>query len=127
MGLWEAIIERFRNIKASEQISTTIKGVPEQLRLDPTKELAIYRVIQELVTNSIRHSEAQELLLSVNYLNDTLRIEFSDDGKGLTKNESTNGIGFLNMKSRIEAIQGKISFDSVEEKGFKAFIQIDTK
>lgn len=127
MGLWEAIKELFQSINALQRISATLHEPVDTLRLDPKIELGVYRVIQELVTNSLRHSEANRISLRVLNLHKTLQLVYTDNGTGLPAETSTNGIGFLNMRSRIEAIHGKIRFESIEAKGFTAFIEIEDR
>ncbi len=125
MGLWEAIYELFQNIEAAQKISATMYGMPDKLSLDPKVELGLYRVVQELVTNSLRHSEANHISLTITHGKNILRMVYADNGKGLETQDATGGIGFLNMKSRMEAIQGKIRFESNVAEGLKAIIEIE--
>jgi len=127
LGLWEAIKELFQSINASQKIEASLHRTTDIVRLDPKIELGIYRVVQELVTNSLRHSEATHLSLTVSRLNKATQFVYADNGKGLPEETSTTGIGFLNMRSRIEAIHGKIRFESMETKGFTAFIEIEER
>jgi len=122
LGLWASLKELFSNIDTSEKVTTTIKGIPEELRLNSTAELAVYRVMQELVTNSLRHSEADTLTLSVQNNTQHILIRYTDNGTGMDESTMKSGLGIMNMRSRIEAVNGSIQFESNKENGTKTTI-----
>ncbi|PMD85992.1 hypothetical protein BWI97_26495 [Siphonobacter sp. BAB-5405] len=71
-------------------------------QLSTLKQEGIYRIIQEVLTNIVKHSQATEAVVQV-FLNKKLvRITVEDDGIGYTLNEKTNGIGIRNMYKRAE-------------------------
>ncbi|HIB38440.1 tetratricopeptide repeat-containing sensor histidine kinase [Mesonia sp.] len=81
------------------------------------KKATLYRVLQELFTNMKKHSEASLVLLSFQQKGKNLVINYTDNGKG---SELKKRNGLVNTESRMQAIQGKIIFDSEINKGFKA-------
>ena len=81
------------------------------------KKATLYRVLQELFTNMKKHSEASLVLLSFQQKGKNLVINYTDNGKG---SNMKNKNGLVNTESRMQAIQGKIIFDSEINKGFKA-------
>ncbi len=123
-GLWEALKEFLHTIDQTKSVRTSIAGVPDHLRLNPDIELAIYRVMQELATNSLRHSEASALEVKIEHAGKTMYIHFTDNGKGMNEQEMKSGLGFMNMRSRIEAINGQIHFNSKPEKGTHTTIEL---
>jgi len=125
LGLWEALKELLANIDSSEKVQTSLKGIPEGIRLNSDSELAIFRVMQELVTNSLRHSEADTLKIEIQKQPDLLRIQYSDNGHGMDATAMKSGLGFLNMRSRIDAVNGKIEFESSEGEGLKTTITLN--
>ncbi|MBA2612753.1 MAG: sensor histidine kinase [Bacteroidetes bacterium] len=86
----------------------------------------IYRIIQELVNNIIKHAEAKTALVQFVKTNDTLSITVEDDGKGfeivILRNNS--GIGYLNLYSRVAYINGKIDIQTAPGKGTSVNIEI---
>lgn len=93
--------------------------------LDNTLLLTVFRIIQELVNNAIKHSKASYINSTVSYENKSIRIEVTDDGIGfdpLSINKE-NHFGLKILNDRINLINGEINYPSVQ-KGFKAVIII---
>lgn len=93
--------------------------------LDNTLLLTVFRIIQELVNNAIKHSKASYINSIVSYENKSIRIEVTDDGIGfdpLSINKE-NHFGLKILNDRINLINGEINYPSVQ-KGFKAVIII---
>jgi signal transduction histidine kinase len=85
------------------------------------KKITIYRVLQELMTNMKKHSEAGLAVVKFSKKGSKLQIDYSDNGKGCYLKKKS---GLLNTENRIETIGGHINFESEKNKGFKAFITI---
>ena len=97
---------------------------------DPEKATHLYRIIQELLQNAIKHSSAKEVLLQfiVNKENE-LTVMYEDNGIGFDyeKNEKTKGVGLLNINNRIKLIDASIIFDSKKNrKGTTIIINLNT-
>ncbi|EDP98383.1 ATP-binding protein [Kordia algicida OT-1] len=82
----------------------------------------IYRVLQELLTNMKKHSNATLVVVSIEKLNKQLFIQYIDNGKGFSEEISKNGL--QNAENRIHAIQGKLTFDTELHKGCKFSINV---
>lgn len=124
LGLWEALKELFANIDSSKKVKTSIQGIPKEMRLSSETELAVFRVMQELVTNSLRHSDADSLKVEIRKNDQTLHLQYSDNGQGMDAGTMKSGLGFLNMRSRIDAVNGKIEFESSPDKGMKSTLTL---
>lgn len=97
-------------------------------RFDPNVEVILYRVICELITNSIKHSGASLLTLAVDYCDETLTIDYSDNGSGFdTEAVMDTGMGLSNITTRIQSLKGSVSIDSNRMKGMKAHIAVNLK
>ncbi|WP_106790809.1 tetratricopeptide repeat-containing sensor histidine kinase [Aquimarina sp. Aq78] len=92
--------------------------------MDKTIKITVYRVLQELMTNMQKHSQASLVKLRFSNPNDTLTISYSDNGVGVTEEHVQSKNGLRNTENRIRAIRGTLIFDSEKGKGFKAEIQI---
>jgi signal transduction histidine kinase len=87
--------------------------------------LSIYRVIQELLHNTIKHAQAKEILIQINSENEELVIQFEDDGKGYDINNiKRKGMGLENIRSRINYLKGQISVQSKEGEGTSTLIHV---
>lgn len=124
LGLWEALKDLLQSIDESKSTTTSISGIPDQLRLNATSELSVFRVMQELVTNSLRHSDATNLSIEIHQTQQGITIQYADNGQGMEEDATKNGLGFLNMRSRIEAINGTIHFQSARGKGIQTTIEL---
>lgn len=93
------------------------------LRFDYQKEIIIYRVLCELLNNTLKHADASNIQIELINLNNTLSIQYSDNGKGFDIEEHWEGMGMSNIKSRIKSVNGKIDLHSKLGKGL--FIQIE--
>lgn len=119
----------FRSIEyESERLNklNLIKIVPQisqdTSRINPELQLIIYRVFQEAIRNSIIHGKAQNILVNIEQVENTLILEISDDGTGfdymqfkLSNNFKHQGL--LNMRKRVELFDGEMSINSRIGKG----------
>ena len=87
-------------------------------------KITVYRVLQELMTNMQKHSQASMVVLVFNQDNNTLHIKYTDNGVGIDKTQLQSKNGLHNTEKRIRAIDGTLIFESEKEKGFKANISI---
>ncbi len=71
----------------------------------------VFRIIQELVTNSIRHSQCTSITINVN-VSSSIQITYHDNGKGFNVDHVKQGLGLSNIRSRIESMAGQLTFDS---------------
>ena len=93
-------------------------------RLDSTIELNLYRVIQELVSNVIKHAAAGSVHLQLLKRNNNLVLIFEDDGKGFVSEPPAGGIGLANIKSRVKVLNGTITYESSPGNGTTIRIRI---
>lgn len=127
LGLSSAIREFVDKISSSGLLKINLEVVGLNNRLEKTTETVLYRVIQELVNNIIKHANANKLDIQIiNHDNETLNVVVEDNGQGFdtTKVISFSGIGLKNMISRIEYLNGTIDFDSTPGKGTTVIIDI---
>ena len=81
-------------------------------------EVTIYRIIQELLTNTIKDSQANSIIVQCSENNNTIYITVEDDGIGFNPNQyNPTGLGLKNKKKRVQYLQGQIEIISVENNG----------
>ena len=108
---------------------TAKAGLPAELRvvgeprdLPPAADLAAYRIIQEALTNTLRHAGPAKAIVTLSYAPKRLTIEVTDDGKGQPASpgsEAGAGKGLLGMQERAEALGGELEAGPVAAGGFK--------
>jgi signal transduction histidine kinase len=74
--------------------------------------VAIFRIIQELISNSLKHSKASAIRLHVSSFDDLISIVYEDNGKGFTWTGESKGLGLYNIESRLQSLNGTLRFDS---------------
>jgi signal transduction histidine kinase len=91
--------------------------------IDDVKKIAISRILQELMVNMKKHSEANLVVIKFDSDPKSVLINYTDNGKGCEKTKMIKN-GLQNMESRIQAVKGTIDFDTEPGKGFKAKISM---
>lgn len=122
-----SVVSRFRiqpaDLKAAlEKLADGAQGLRIQLRIapeltvpDPARAEAIVRCVQEVITNALRHSRANELVIDLSSGPDAILITAHDDGGG---GDFTPGHGLAGMRERFEALGGRLSVSSASGSGF---------
>lgn len=90
---------------------------------DELISLTLYRVCMELINNTIKHAEATQLKLIITASDEKIRVDFSDNGKGMPGETKSQGAGLKNIKSRLSFLNGDFTLDS-RKTGFKAIITL---
>jgi signal transduction histidine kinase len=95
-------------------ISFEYQRAGNMVKLNPVTELFIYRILNELIHNVIKHSKATEVLIQLLYGEDSLVVTVEDNGKGIDNASLTasNGIGLKNIQYRASYIRAKLNFES---------------
>jgi two-component system, NarL family, sensor kinase len=108
----------------------------ETLKLNQNTEVIIYRIIQELINNAIKHAAAKEAIVQLQHQNNQLQVTVEDDGKGFDinsldmvearpDNRIGRGIGWSNIKNRVEYLRGTVTIVSETNKGTSVNIEIN--
>ncbi len=98
------------NTAAGPQIQLKLYG--SLSGLDKHIELTLYRIIQELTQNIIKHAHATEAVIEVSRTQEMINITAEDNGQGFDPEVSSNGFGLQNLRYRVQALRGDISIES---------------
>lgn len=130
-GLESAVNDLFQKISGAGTMNASCRFHDYRERMAPEKELIVFRVIQELVNNILKHSNASFIHLTQNNNDGKCFIRLHHDGRGLTQhdfeklNKSTVGLGLKNIQSRLKVLQGKIQFEKdMSQTYYKVTIEI---
>lgn len=116
-GLEAAVKDMFDKINGSGVINASARFHDNRQRLNDEQELIVFRILQELVTNIIKHSTAGFIHLTQNAQGKSVYFRIHHDGKGILQQDYDNmgnnshGLGLKNIQSRIRVLQGKIFFE----------------
>ncbi|MBS4209217.1 PAS domain S-box protein [Bacillus sp. FJAT-50079] len=95
-----------------------------QRRLSANKEIAVYRIIQEALTNIRKYAETEEAAVTIRELDGFFRTVIEDQGKGFDVNKIRQGVGLFSMEERARTAGGEIMIRSEEGKGTKVILEI---
>ena len=137
LNLSPGILEEFGFVSAIQGLVTKINqtGVIHfelstfglQYRLRKEYELALYRIIQELINNVLKHAEAKYVTLQIGYREGNIIIMMEDDGKGFEINQHRDGYGLKNLETRTKLLNGTMNIDSHIGTGTSVSIEIPYK
>lgn len=125
-GLVKATEEFISKMSASNKLNIQF-SCSSSFAFSKEKEINIYRIIQEIMHNTIKHANASSLKLSFAEEKEYLVIKTSDDGTGFInnqKNKETAGLGLMNIESRVSILNGTMLLQSDPGKGTSFLIRI---
>jgi signal transduction histidine kinase len=94
--------------------------------LPPEICFAVYRIVQELVHNIVKHAQATHVLIALVHQDDLLQLTVEDNGNGFDPEKTTKGLGLKSIRSRVHDIGGSISFSSQKDEGTSVEIEVAT-
>ena len=113
---------------AGMELQWDARNLPEEVDIDPNAVLPVLRIVQEALTNAIKHSRARvvRVTLGVDHDGDAqwLSIRVTDNGRGLAATGTTTGRGMLNMKNRASRIAAYLKFESVPGAGTMILLRL---
>jgi len=125
-GLIPAIEDLKNTLESTNTININIypKGINERNSID--FEIAVYRIIQELISNVLKHANASKIDIYITQNKQNFTLIFEDNGIGFNLNQITQtGIGIANIKQRVEKLGGSITFDSKPNTGTTVIVEIE--
>ncbi|MFV2043176.1 MAG: ATP-binding protein [Anaerolineales bacterium] len=114
--------------KMGVDVEFEVRGA--ERRLAPLLETAVFRIIQEAVNNIVRHANATETLIRLEWMPSMLKVVVEDDGRGFDVEKITSGedpenhFGILGMMERISLMGGKIAMESLPGRGTRVLFEV---
>lgn len=126
ISLEVAVEDVVQSVNATGKLKIKYSQKTDALKkeIEPEKQLAILRIIQEQLNNILKHAQASEATISL-FLNEyNLALEIQDNGQGFDPLTTKKGLGFHNMFNRVEYYQGTIQFITSDGKGCLLRIEV---
>lgn len=127
-----AVLKKFGLIKAIEEL---FKKLPVETAFDceitkidivEGRQLLLFRILQELCNNSLRHGKASKIDLCIKNVNSKITVKYQDNGMGYPVNvlENQKGMGLLNVETRAQALEGSVKFYNSNGRGAVTYLEI---
>ncbi|MCP5517535.1 MAG: hypothetical protein H7A45_09805 [Verrucomicrobiales bacterium] len=130
LGLTRAIEAALHRVESGSAIRVISSLADIDGRLPPEDEISLYRLIQEALSNAMKHSGARVLRCAVNIQNDCMRVEIADNGHGFdpaqVRARGRIGLGLLGMEERARLMRGELVIDSGKGQGTRLIITVPT-
>ena len=127
-GLDTALKDFCNDINQSGALKINYQSIGvENEMIDQTTAITIYRIVQELINNTIKHAAAATAIVQVTKTNGQLAVTVEDDGKGFDPVilQGVKGIGWTNIQSRVDFLKGKLDVQSGPDKGTSVHIELN--
>lgn len=123
-GLQSAIDELVDEYNLSKTVKIDSNIYYPEKRLSSTQELHVFRIIQELINNSIKHGQAENIDINFNEKDQELNLNYRDNGIGFSTEvfEEKKGLGMKNIESRVELLNGDLLIKSAVNEGIEVSI-----
>ncbi len=126
-GLIAATQYFIRTLEYSYGISINFQSIGMMPRITRDHELMIYRMIQELLHNIIKHAHADFALVQIHGQTDMVSIVIEDNGTGWEQADTTEGTGLRGIQSRVQSLNGHFNIRSQPDRGTSVYIEIETE
>ncbi|QOD61489.1 hypothetical protein H9I45_03290 [Polaribacter haliotis] len=125
-GLLTAVQMMAEKISSADKINIEVIHFGLDKRLENSLEITVFRIIQELITNIIKHAEAKNATINISLYDKNLNIIIEDNGKGFNvkKVNLKDGMGISSIKTRVEHLKGAFEIDATIGKGSSIIIDI---
>lgn len=125
-GLNDAVGDYCQSLAESSGLSINFQSFGMESRLQQTTEITVYRIIQELLNNVVKHAGASEVQLQLSRNEDTVSLTVEDDGTGFDTASGKAGMGLSNIRDRVDYLNGKLDVQG-DGKGTSVHIEFEEK
>ncbi|HMO62796.1 MAG TPA: tetratricopeptide repeat protein [Ferruginibacter sp.] len=126
-GLDTALKDLCNDINQNSALKITYQSIGiAEAKLSQTTTIAIYRIVQELLNNILKHAAAANAIVQLTQSGNAIAVTVEDDGKGFdtTVLDSTKGIGWVNIRSRVDFLKGRLDIHAEAGKGTSVFVEL---
>lgn len=128
-GLDTALNDFCNDINRSGAIKIDYNSIGmENTHVEQSLSITIYRIVQELINNILKHAQAKTAIVQLVKTGNKLTITVEDDGKGFDTSilDASKGIGWINIKNRVEFFKGTLDISSRKDEGTSVQIEINS-
>lgn len=131
VGLSEALKKYIADVQNGTKIMIGYRDDWQEKKIDPDIAIVLYRIVQEALSNILKHSRAQYAEINLCYRDELIKLNISDDGKGFDiasiNDRILPGLGIRGMRERVESLGGQFLIRSIYGKGTKIDVALHVK
>jgi PAS domain S-box-containing protein len=126
-GLAVAVQTRLETVEARSGLHSTLHVEGQETRLPLTIEEDLYRIVQEALTNAVKHARAQQVTVRLRFGDHHFGLEVRDDGVGFdpTRVRQSGGLGLRGIEERVQHVGGQLTVNSAPDKGTVLQVEVD--
>lgn len=127
LGLPGSISQQLHFLQRTGEVATELIINGDEKKYPPQKELVVFRIVQELLNNIVKHANAQLVTITMQYNSSNLLITVQDNGQGFDTEKARNahsGLGLANMHNRMSMVGGSFTINSTPGNGTNAVIEL---
>ncbi|MCF7616780.1 ATP-binding protein [Bacillus sonorensis] len=128
LGLVKALSKLVAQHQESSSIRIRLNTERFSKVLDLDTQLNLYRIVQELLNNAVKHSKAHEILIMLVCIKEKVVLHYEDDGVGFDQDklyQNKTGMGLSGIRERVRALDGNLEIKTAEGKGFRVIIEME--
>ena len=126
IGITRAVASIMENLQSVKGLECSYEFCDSVVKLPLKVQTNIYRIIQECINNTIKHSGASGLKITINDINGVFTMVYLDNGSGIRSKKNNEGIGLLSIQERAKIINGSIDIDEKSVTGFRLILKFKT-
>jgi len=122
----QLVEEYVKSISNTGKIEVDFHPHPEEKinTLEDSMQMELFKIIQELMTNTLKHANAKRADINLNCFDDSITLLFEDNGVGFDTSKNADGIGYQNLKNRANKLNGELHVDSAPNRGTVVSLEI---
>jgi two-component system sensor histidine kinase DegS len=126
LGLATAIKTRLQAVEGRSDVAVEFQSSGKEGELPLTVQMELYRITQEALSNVVKHSRAEHVVVHLDYASDHATLEIRDDGDGFdtTKAKEKNTMGVRSMSERTKKINGVLTFEGTPGQGTLVRVEV---
>lgn len=126
-GLSEALGQLKSTIENVGEVKFEVYLHPSTSKLEQKVTIELYRIVQELLSNTLKHADANEISVQTNFTENIFNLIYEDNGRGFDPFKVQRGMGLDNMRARVKKIGGVMNIDAEIGRGTIVIIEINQK
>ena len=124
-GLFKAVEEWITQINLNSNINIQFEWIGPKLQILDQYEIIVYRIVQEIVQNILKHSKSTNAFLQIMTAQNLIAIYAEDDGVGMSNKNEITGVGLKSIKKMVEILDGSFKIETSENNGFNISIEFN--